>query len=356
MKHPFKFKNIAFHIVFWVVVGVIFTQYSYLRPNCYTSAYKEILCALLIAIVVYFNKFILFPKIYLKGKYLLFLLINTFLVFLLGFTELQILEADIFQVYGHQLSFKEYSIYLIYVFILVSLRDAAFLGFFFITWVNRDFKYLLTRHQQLLALENKQIIVSLPAHKEILVNIKDIVYISGDRNCIVYHLFNNTTLKQYQTLAYIEDVLPKHLYLRINRSNIVFYRYVYDFNKDFVTIKVNDKEETINIPIQKSDRTEKYNELKMHFSTEKKKINGEIKKLQKGRKKQNKKDDSGEINEFAKQILETIRENQGIFGKAIKEKLSHISERSIDRYLRKLKNIGLIEYKGALKNGGYYAK
>ena len=94
--------------------------------------------------------------------------------------------------------------------------------------------------------------------------------------------------------------------------------------------------------------------MKKYVPSENKKINGEIKKIRKKRKNKNKKDDNGEINEFAKQILDTIQEKPSIFASEIKKKLPHISERSIDRYLRQLKNLGLIEYKGALKNGGYF--
>jgi len=83
-------------------------------------------------------------------------------------------------------------------------------------------------------------------------------------------------------------------------------------------------------------------------------MNGEIKKVKKEKIRRNKKDDSVEINEISKQILETIRQQPSIFASEIKKKLNHFSERNIDRYLKKLKNLGLVVYKGARKNGGYY--
>jgi len=354
MKQQNRFYRYLFHIIFWMIVCIIFSQYSYLRPNCYTSTYKEVLCALIIAVGVYLNKFILFPKIYLKGRYLRFWFINTFLVLLLGFTELQILEADIFQVYGHQISPKEYSTYLVYVFILVSLRDAAFLAFFFIIGVNQNMKSLLIQRQLLLATINEQIIITTSANDETIVNVKDIVYISCKRNITTVHLSNGKLLKQYQSLAYMERILPKNSWLKVNRSTIIMYAYVCEYNENEVTIKINNHSKKLTIPFQRTNQIEIFDNLKKNTQDDKKRPNGEQEKGRKSKKWRSKEDNSGEVNEFAKQVLETIRENPSIFASEIKKKLIHLSERSIDRHLKYLKNIGLIQYKGSPKKGGYY--
>jgi hypothetical protein len=304
--------------------------------------------------VVYLNKFILFSKIYLRGKYLRFWFINTFLILLLGFTELQIVKSDIFQIYGHQISAKEYLKYLVYVFILVSLRDAAFFAFFYIISVNQSMKSLLMQRQQLLATKNEQIIVNTSAHDETIVNVKDIVYISCERNITTVHLINGKAHKQYQSLAYMESILPEQLWLRINRSNIIMYKFVYEYNENDVTIIINYHLKKITIPFQQTQRIEQLNKLKKYVSSDIKKINREIEKGRKDKNWQNKKDEIGEINEKVKQVLETIRENPNIFASEIKKKLSHFSERNIDRHLKQLKNLGLIEYKCSLKKGEYY--
>jgi len=49
-----------------------------------------------------------------------------------------------------------------------------------------------------------------------------------------------------------------------------------------------------------------------------------------------------------------VAETPSIFASEIKKKLPHFSERNIDRYLKQLKSLGLIEYKGSPKKGGYY--
>ena len=355
MKLPFQILRCAAHIIFWVSIGLIFTQYSFLRPGCYCSAerYKEVLCVLMIAMVVYLNRYLFFPKLFLERKQLLFWCINLFLILFIGFSELQIVESNIFKVHGNKISSKEYSQYLIFVFILVSLRDAAFLAFFFIVWINQNMKKLLLQRQQLLAIENKQIIVN-SNEKEILVYIKEIVYISSARNVTSIHLCNGKIINQYHSLTYMEEVLPKHLYLRVNRSNIVMYRYVCQFDEMNVTMRVSDSFGQITIPLQQTKNNEKYYLLKRYAYLENKNRDGEMKNVKKVGKWRNEKDNFGKINENAKQVLALIKKNPSIFASEIKRKLSHFSERNIDRHLKHLKNLGLNEFRGSRKTGGYY--
>jgi ATP-dependent DNA helicase RecG len=84
------------------------------------------------------------------------------------------------------------------------------------------------------------------------------------------------------------------------------------------------------------------------------KINCEVKKDKRDEKLRSKKDDNCELNGVSKQIFEIIREKPNIFASVIKNKLSNISSRTIDNYLRQLKDLGLIAYKGSPKTGGYY--
>ena len=52
-------------------------------------------------------------------------------------------------------------------------------------------------------------------------------------------------------------------------------------------------------------------------------------------------------------VLHIIKNNPGIKSMAISD-ISKISKKTIDRYLAELKRAGLITYKGANRNGGFY--
>jgi DNA-binding transcriptional ArsR family regulator len=310
----------------------------------------------MLAMIIYLNRFILFPKLFLKAKYLEFWCTNILLLLSIGFIEFQLVKLNVAKVLENAITHDEYIWSLITVFSVVTLRDAAFFAFFFIINTNRHIKQLLQHKEKLLAVENKQITISLSAQKEILVAIKDIVYISSERNCVTVHLINNKKYTQYHTLAYMEEILPKHLCVRINRSNIIMYRYVCEYDENNVAVRITEHYDKLKIPVLQSQRVEKFNQLKKHVSSETIKMNCELKKEEKNQKLRNKKDETCEINALSKQILETIREKPSIFASEIKKNFSHISERTIDNHLKQLKDLDLIEYKGSLKTGGYYLR
>ena len=54
-------------------------------------------------------------------------------------------------------------------------------------------------------------------------------------------------------------------------------------------------------------------------------------------------------------IFQFIQANPGIRAGMIAEKLS-VSRRTVERYLKELKQTGKIEFRGAPRNGGYYPK
>ena len=54
------------------------------------------------------------------------------------------------------------------------------------------------------------------------------------------------------------------------------------------------------------------------------------------------------------QILELIKNNQGINVKGIAKLIPNVVERTIERQIKELRNKGIVEFRGAPKSGGYY--
>lgn len=59
------------------------------------------------------------------------------------------------------------------------------------------------------------------------------------------------------------------------------------------------------------------------------------------------------VNEAVKSLYECIKLNPGLNGRKLAMALSR-SEPTIDRQVKVLKKVGLVEFRGAPKNGGYY--
>lgn len=60
------------------------------------------------------------------------------------------------------------------------------------------------------------------------------------------------------------------------------------------------------------------------------------------------------VNVGVNDILNIISKNEGINGATISEKLPEVTKRTVERYLQKLRESGVIEFRGASKMGGYY--
>lgn len=62
---------------------------------------------------------------------------------------------------------------------------------------------------------------------------------------------------------------------------------------------------------------------------------------------------NGGVNGGVNVILNCVENNSGINVKGLMEELN-ISQRTLEREVKKLKNLGLIEFRGVPKTGGYY--
>lgn len=82
------------------------------------------------------------------------------------------------------------------------------------------------------------------AYNKIILN--DILYVSSEKNYINIHT-PNEKIKALFTLSSIEQQLPFHSFMRINKSYLVNLDKIKNFNNDFVIIKIGMSEK--NIPI-----------------------------------------------------------------------------------------------------------
>ena len=62
------------------------------------------------------------------------------------------------------------------------------------------------------------------------------------------------------------------------------------------------------------------------------------------------------VNVGVNEIYEYIKQNQPIRAKAISNHFSQITQRTIERYIKQLKDENKIEFRGIPKTGGYFAK
>jgi len=120
--------------------------------------------------------------------------------------------------------------------------------------------------------------------------------------------------------------------------------------------------EKITLLDKKPDKTATFyltNEKEKVFHTLKEKFQElEEKKIKNNQKNKNKginEDEKSTIEGIKREILEEICNNPGIFGTKLEEKFKKkISSATLERKLKELSNLNLIEYRGSKKTGGYF--
>ncbi|MDL2228005.1 LytTR family transcriptional regulator DNA-binding domain-containing protein [Odoribacter sp. OttesenSCG-928-L07] len=398
-------KNILIiitHIIFWTGVCYFFTHYSFLRPVAAGAIYKELLCVLLIAIMVYLNYFCFIPKFFQSGKFVLYWTVAILSIFVAGFGEYFLLKPHISICFANSFSYEEIKGILRVSFGLITLRDFGFFMFFFVLRLYNDlFKRTILEKQALTKQTNYVSIISSKSGSVITVMLDDIVYISQKRNYTTFHLTNGNKCEQYSSLANVEQTFPGNTCLRINKNSMAIISHIIDYDTSSVTINMKNAGKNITLNI-----SQRYRDNILEVLNKNVKISSSV--IQKfGNKKTKKggvtvwtKDENNEeigtnngvistqndsnIVEKASKINNSNEEKLNnevnieldITSKTVLDFIKNYNENphninkgcrvpiiadgvnfapsTIETHIKILKDYGLIEFRGAPRNGGYY--
>ncbi len=347
-------------VIFWLIIFHFFMNHSILRPFCIHHAYKELIVVGIIIIAVYFNYFILIPKLFLKGEVILFFSLAILSIVLTAVVELCIVQSDIRHCFSGMTP-SEYNSYLISLLILITFRNSGFFILFFLFRIYRHIEEVLLQNQRTFADKMKQIGISTSANKEVLVALKDITYLECERNKTTFYLINGRSYSQYSSLIDMEEIIPKNLYVRVNRSTILMYKYVVSFTDSMVNIKVDKEGELKSFKISNTNKENVLRFINLHFekknsATKSKKTK---KKVVQKAKQENfgvKRDKTFGVTKKTAPILEEIVRNPGQNATALAVHFPNITKRTIENYIRELRDLDLIVYEGSPRKGGYYPK
>lgn len=359
--------QIGCHLIFWIVVSYFFTGYSFLRPLAATAFYKEFLSLLFIMMMVYVNYMFLIPKYFLVGKIKTFLLFSFLTIVFAGLGEFMLLRSNIYFYCSAVLPPEQVAHYLWVTVMLLMVRDFCFFSLFFVIRIYQDLleKYKLEKQ---VAADKMRTITLLQSSKDAkIVKISDIVYLSHSQNYTFFHTVDGEVYSQYISLKDVESLLPKDAFLRINKGNIVMLSQIVDYNNFSVTLNLMEENEPVVLQISAKNKEGillKLKENSSNSSMTSRVIDG-IKPNIDGIKEEEtffseEKEETEEVileeKSLEKEIFNYILSHSGCKIPDIMDAISGKSKSSIERSMRKLKEIGFIEYRGANKNGGYYVK
>lgn len=257
MKRYKVFFRVVFHIVFWVCFFIYFTVNNNLRPFPSLHPYKEYLIGLGVLISSYLVYFFLTPRYYLAGYFKYFYIGVVLLLFSLTLFEFSLLHDDL--LLWRQAFPEDYRLGLmLQIIILVLLRNACFIGLFFLLRTNRYYLKNIQAERMGL-LQNTSYYNIVLSMKEVkTVKITDIMYIRHQKNYSYFYMSDGVHYAQYMSLTKVMGELPKTLFMRISRNTIVNTRYIVNYKKGILSLqslRVEGIEET-NLPVSQTYKKE----------------------------------------------------------------------------------------------------
>lgn len=368
-KQPYRMKKFSFfhfvaHIIFWVVTLYAFTHFSYIRPM-FPQKSTEIFYVFLLMVMSYLHYFLLIPYLFQRKWYVAYWSTTFILILLLSMLELYFSSDHLEKTY-QELGADLFYHYLRSLFIMISLRNAEFWAFFFILRLNMEIKTISENKEYAILKEAKIIAVFVEENQTITLKINDLSYIQCTRNKCKIHTKNNIVYEQYASLSHWEELLKPYGAVRVNRDTLIMMDAVVAFTCDRVQLIPSG----VNVNYYKGDKQDEVfrylcerlpsKQIISWNDNEKVESEGKNGSLNDvygkfGSKRIVNLEEFHDIITYDKEMIcicRFIGKNSCPNAKMISDALN-VPYRTLARKLKYLKNMNIIQYQGAKKNGGY---
>lgn len=360
----FKIFHLVGHVIFWLITTFAFTHYSYVRPML-NPFYMELIIVFLLAVTVYIHYFLLIPHLFQRKMYVAYWSITLIIILLQSSLEICLSYDKLRNIY-EGLGIDLFHHYLRSLFIMISLRNAEFWAFFFILRLNVEMKTISDNKEYAILKEAKIIAVFIEDNQTITLKINDLSYIQCTRNKCKIHTKKNIVYEQYASLIHWEELLKPYGAVRVNRDTLIMMDAVVAFTCDRVQLIPSG----VNVNYYKGDKQDEVFRYLCERLPSKQIISRNDKEKVESEGKNGSINDEYEktgskifvnLEEFHDIITNDkemicicrfIGKNSCPNAKMISDALN-VPYRTLARKLKYLKNMNIIQYQGAKKNGGY---
>lgn len=221
MKKQLLLAGYIFETLFWVFTIYMFLNNAFLRP----MQNRTVECAIvgIIALVVYAEKYLFTPYILLKNRPLWYVLTLVAAVAAASAVEFVLVKPSIISLYAAYTSDIVLNDYLSSVLANIFLRNSAFICFFVLLHTSYILMNTLRGERKMLSEKENKIVIMLNHNRLTTIDTDKIRYAQCDGNATTIYLKNGQSYKQYVSLSTIEDCLSEDKCLRINRNTLVLF-------------------------------------------------------------------------------------------------------------------------------------
>jgi len=210
------------HLSFWAFLCYFFLNNSFLRPISFNALYKEVICVLFIATMVYLNYFLLIPKLFKKGNHAYYWIFAIITIILSGIGEIFLVKNNILLCFPTSNTMEENASALRSIIFLITMRNVGFFIFFFILKLYRDLtKQYLSEKKTISNITNSILICDKATKKPKMVSFDEIYYIKHVQDHTFIYTITNAVYSERRTLKEIGNLLPEDRYVWLNRSTIL---------------------------------------------------------------------------------------------------------------------------------------
>lgn len=359
-----KIVRIIFHLCFIASIVYFFSYNSILRPIT-EDAYKEYLSVFFLLLMLYINYLFLIPEFFLKKKYATFLLLSLASVFLATLFEMLLVTSDIKANLPSSFNENEIQLSITYHFLFIEGRNMAFLFFFFMLKIFENEIQTHKKEQLLLAKSKGYIAVSTKEGMK-YISVSEIHYVNQDKNYCNIFTFDGNKYDKYISLLKMSEYLPENQFIRVNRNVIVNILGILSCTDNTLSLYDKHSEQELTFPL-----SEKYitnindfrmltvglNDKNVGLKTEKNEEKDSLSPIDLEENKQEKIDlesFQGVVgtDKDLKIICQMVAKDPSTNMKKMAEQLG-VSQRTVERKMKQLKELNIIQHEGARKTGGY---
>ena len=342
------FSQVCAYILFGAVFILIFGGFTRLRTTAAPHLYKEYLSGVFVLFMLFLNNLIIFPVFFKTNRIWFYLLLTAISVLATCTFEMVLVSSDVLPLLRCQFSPAETRLYFITDGLSVLFRDILLIGFSFSLsalqyYFDKNYQKDIAMAQDMHVLEA---IIDDKSKTEIRVDIANMSYAIQEKNVTYLWLKTGERAKRYGSMRSLMKILNKECYVQLTGSTIAICKNILRYDTTGVIVK--GKPKNFMLPYSELFREKAMSEL-----YEKTGLNPhEIKSTRKKEVQQGSEHTHQQKNKTEKLICAFIAEHPGCSASEIKKNRS-ISQSTVNRILKQLKEDGLITYEGSKKTGGY---
>ena len=351
------FGFVCANVVCCAAVVVFFGRNCVLRLAAFGAPYKEYLCGVTVLVLFYVNVLFLFPKLYLKGNNLAYLIA----VFLCGvvaaIAELVFVNPQIapllnasFDTIATQAIMRKYLF-------LISLRNFGVMAIGYTICEIRNQRHSREHHETRLRNVVQEIDAKSADNKDDFIKVSNILYCQQARNTTCIYYAGGNIFFRYGSLKKTSELIGADKMIQVSKDLIVNRDFIYSYTENEVVITDSMRQKKISLSCSSSffkrngEETQAIREQESSQQTDvcdtednvaHKNIHLNRKRLMSLIKQ----------NQHVRPIHSFIRKHPGCKSSDIAASVE-LSQSTVNRILKKLKDEGLIEYTGSKKTGGY---